>query len=399
MLSKKLKNLSASPTLALAAQAEELKNQGYDVISLTVGEPDWPTYQKAKEAGKRAIDENKTTYTPASGIMELKEAISQQMSRQLKIEIKPSHVTVGSGAKFIIYSVLNALLDPDDEVILPAPYWVSYPSMVQLAGGVPRIISCKEDNGFKLTAKQLVESIGVKTKALILNSPNNPTGAEYTREELSELGNVIKNHPRLIILSDDIYNQLSFGEKTLSPHILQGNPDLFERCVCINGVSKAYAMTGWRIGWAVGMESLIKAVGRFQSQTTGSPCSISQWASVEAVNHCFKGVRDHLNVLKERKEFFIKELSGVEGLGVFPPRGAFYLWVNIRKWMGRKYGDEKLENSRQVAALLLEHEKLVVVPGKEFGYEAYLRLSFAADLKDLKEGAVRLTRFQSHFSD
>ena len=395
MLSQKLKDLPASPTLALAALVRQLKSQGHDVISLTVGEPDWPTDKPAREAGKQAIDQNKTTYTPASGIMELREAISQLISSQLKIDVKPHQVTVGSGAKFIIYSALNALLDPGDEVILPSPYWVSYPSMVQLAGGQPKIIPCGEESEFKLTAKQLTKAIGPKTRALILNSPNNPTGAEYNRKELSELGDVIKSHPRLVVLSDDIYNQLSFNKEALSPHLLHETPELAERCLCINGVSKAYAMTGWRIGWAVGPETLIKAMGNFQSQTTGSSCSISQWVSLAAIRYCTKEVQGHLRILKERKQFFIRELSKVEGLNIFPPQGAFYLWVNIQSWLGKKYKDKQLEDSRQVATFLLKHEKLAVVPGKEFGLEAYLRLSFAASSRDLKEGAVRLARFQS----
>ncbi len=395
MLSQKLKNLPASPTLALAAQARQLKSQGHNVVSLTVGEPDWPTDKPAKEAGKWAIDENKTTYTPVSGIVELKEAISRLISNQLQMKVKPCQVTVGSGAKFIIYSALSSILDSGDEVILPGPYWVSYPSMVNLAGGVPKIILCGEESEFKLTAEQLTEAIGPKTKALILNSPNNPTGAEYSREELLRLGTVIKNHPRLVILSDDIYNQLSFGKEALSPHLLHGTPELADRCLCINGMSKAYAMTGWRMGWAVGPEDLIEAMGRFQSQTTGTACSISQWASVAAINHCTSEVQDHLMILKERKHFFIEELSKVKGLVVFPPQGAFYLWVNIQNWLGGNYKGKKLEDSGLVSALLLEHEKLAVVPGKEFGFKAYLRLSFAASLQDLKEGALRLARFQS----
>lgn len=398
MLSKRLKDLPASPTLALAARAREIAAQGYDVISLTVGEPDWPTDNPAKEAGKKAIDENKTTYTPASGTVELKEAVSQLVSSQLGIEVKPGQVTVGSGAKFIIYSALNALLDPGDEVIIPSPYWVSYPPMVELAGGVAKIVSCVEKSEFKLTAKQLANAIRPKTRVLILNSPGNPTGAEYTGEELLNLGAVIKNHPGLTILSDDIYNQLSFGKEALSPHLLHGNPELAKRCLCISGVSKAYAMTGWRIGWAVGPEPLVKAMSRFQSQTTGAPCSISQWASLGAINHCKSEVRGHLKVLKERKRLFIKELSKVNGLKIFPPQGAFYLWTNIQAWLGRDYKGRPLKDSRQVATLLLEREKLAVIPGKEFGLEAYLRLSFAASPEDLKEGASRLSHFQSQLT-
>ena len=394
MLSQKLKNLKASPTLALSAKAKALKAQGHDVISLTVGEPDWPTYLQAKKAGQKAIDENKTTYTPASGILELKQEVVQLAGKQLRMEINPHQVTIGPGAKFIIYSSLNALLNSGDEVIIPAPYWVSYPSMVELAGGSPRIISCLEKENFKLTAKKLKKAIGSKTKALILNSPCNPTGAEYTKEELFEIGLVVKDH-NLIVLCDDIYNQLSFGKEGLSPHLLHGNPELFDHCLCINGASKAYAMTGWRIGWAVGPETLIKAMGNFQSQTVGATCSISQWACVAAISECEKQVQESLKALKERKSFFIQELSKIKGLKIFPPQGAFYLWINIQEWFGNSYKKKKLTDSRQVTELLLEEEKLAVVPGIEFGLEKYLRLSFALSKEDLRKGALRLSRFQS----
>ena len=398
MLSEKIKKLPASPTLALAAKAGQLKTQGHDVISLTVGEPDWPTVGMAKEAGKKAIDENKTTYTPASGILELKEAISKLISNQLKLSVNSKEVIVGPGAKFVIYSALNALLDPGDEVILPAPYWVSYPAMISLAGGTTKVVVCDETSGFKLTAEKLQKAIGPKTKALILNSPNNPTGAEYSGKELLALGSVISEHPGVVVLSDDIYNQLSFGEEALSPHLLQQMPELRDRCVCINGMSKAYAMTGWRMGWGVGPELLIKAMTNFQSQTVGPSCSISQWASVAAINDSSRKVQDHLKTLKQRKQIFIEKLSAVDGLKVFHPQGAFYLWIDVRKWLNKIHKGEKLKDSRQVANCLLAREKLVVVPGQEFGLDAYLRLSFAVSPKNLEQGAARMARFRSQLS-
>lgn len=398
MLSKRMQELKPSPTLALAAKAKKMKSEGLDVISLTVGEPDWPTYAKSKKAGQQAIEDNKTTYTPASGIPDLKLAIANLIGNQLGREIKPTQVTVGSGAKFIIYTALTAVLDPGDEVIIPSPYWVSYPTMAELAGGAPKVVTCTQETDFKMTAEQLKNAITPKTKVLLLNSPSNPTGAEYSTEELSALGDVLEANPNIVILSDDIYNQLSFNEKKLSPHILDVRPEFFERCLSINGMSKAYSMTGWRIGWAVGPETLIKAMASFQSQTTGAPCSISQWASVTAINECHQEVSDALIALKERKEFFMDKMSSVKGIEIFSPQGAFYLWVNIQDWVGKNYKGETLQDSRVVAEKLLGDEKLAVVPGQEFGLDGYLRLSFAASPKDLEAATVRFNNFQSQLS-
>mgnify|MGYP003683461595 CR=1 FL=1 len=398
MLSKRLSMLKPSPTLALAAKAKELKSQGHDVISLTVGEPDWPTYGPSKEAGIAAINNNKTTYTPASGIPDLKKAIAELVGGQINKEIKPSQVTVGSGAKFIIYTAFTAILDPGQEVIVPSPYWVSYPTMVELAGGVAKVVDCGEETNFKLTAAQLKEAINSKTKALLLNSPSNPTGAEYTVSELEEINKVLEDNPDVMIISDDIYNQLSFNEKGLSPHLLNINPKLFDRCISINGMSKAYSMTGWRIGWAVGNETVIKAMASFQSQTTGAPSSISQWASVTAINDCKKQVVESLDNLKERKSFFEGQLSQVPGLSIFSPEGAFYLWVNVKEWLGKTYKGEAISDSRILAQKLLDDEKLAVVPGIEFGTEGYLRLSFAASPKDLERATERFKNFQSQLS-
>ncbi len=398
MLSMKMKELKPSPTLALAAKAKLLKSQGFDIVSLTVGEPDWPTYSQAKEAGKKAIDENKTLYTPASGIAELKKEVAQLMSEQLRVSIQDSEVTVGSGAKFIIFAAFAAILDPDDEVIIPSPYWVSYPTMVELAGGKAHIVDCGAETNFKITAEQLKKSITPKTKALLLNSPSNPTGAEYTIDELKSLAEVLKQNPHIVIISDDIYNQLSFTHAGLSPHILHVAPELKSRCVSINGMSKAYAMTGWRIGWASGPESIIKAMGNFQSQTTGAPSSISQWASVAALKYCSEDVKKSLVALEERKKYFLELLSNVQGMSIFQPDGAFYLWVDVSSWVGKTYQNRPLLDSRMISEKLLEDEKLAVVPGLEFGVEGYLRLSFATRKEDLKKAADRFIHFVSQLS-
>ncbi len=398
MLSKRIQELKPSATLALAAKAKQMKAEGEDVISLTVGEPDWPTYNKAKESGKTAIDENKTTYTPASGIPPLKSAIGRLIGAQINREILPAEVTVGAGAKFIIYTALTAILDPGEEVIVPSPYWVSYPTMVELAGGVAKIVTCTQETSFKMTAPMLESAIGDNTKALLLNSPSNPTGAEYSKDELTEIAKVLNKYPKLVIISDDIYNQLSFTADSASPHLLNIAPELFDRCICINGMSKAYSMTGWRIGWAVGPETVIKAMASFQSQTTGAPSSIAQWASVTAIDDCKDDVKNALKALKERKAFALDKFSSVPGFDIFAPEGAFYMWTNVSSWIGKSYQGENIEDSRKLAALLLEKEKLAVVPGQEFGLDGYLRLSFAASTKDLDVAAQRLQKFQSELS-
>ncbi|MCJ8276198.1 MAG: pyridoxal phosphate-dependent aminotransferase, partial [Bdellovibrionales bacterium] len=364
----------------------------------TVGEPDWPTYGPAKEAGIKAINDNKTTYTPASGIPDLKKSIANLIGGQLNREIKPSEVTVGAGAKFIIYTAFTAILDPGQEVIVPSPYWVSYPTMVELAGGVAKVVNCGSESDFKLTAAQLKEAIGPQTKALLLNSPSNPTGAEYTKSELEDIVKVLDENPQVMIVSDDIYKQLSFNGTGLSPHILHINPELFDRCISINGMSKAYSMTGWRIGWAVGNETVIKAMASFQSQTTGAPSSISQWASVSAIDDCVSEVKQSLVNLQERKAFFSDLLSQIPGMKPFSPQGAFYSWVNVQDWMGKSYKGETVNDSRVLSQKLLEDEKLAVVPGMEFGMDGYLRLSFAASPKDLETAAQRFKNFQSQLS-
>ena len=278
MLAERVKNLKPSPTLALAAKAREMKKNGLDVISLSVGEPDWDTFAPVKEAGKADIDQGFTKYLPASGLAELREAVCRQTNADLGTDYKTSQVTITTGAKFVVFAAMQALIDPGDEVIIPAPYWVSYPTMAELAGGVPVAVACDKADGFKLSADKLRAAIGPKTKMLLLNSPSNPTGQVYTKEEFSALAEVLRQHPKMVVLSDDIYNRLVFDESGLAPHLLQAAPDLAERTVLVNGVSKTYSMTGWRVGWGIGPEAVIAAMGKYQSQSVSCACSISQKA-------------------------------------------------------------------------------------------------------------------------
>lgn len=395
MLSKQIASLEPSPTLALAAKAKALKAQGKDIISLTVGEPDWATYDEIKEAGIQAIRSNKTRYTPAAGIPELRSAIAGMISKQTGVDYKSEQVTVASGAKYIIYGALFSLCDPGDEVLIPSPYWVSYPTMVTLAGGRPITVKGLPENGFKVTAQQLADAATEKTKVLMLNSPSNPTGSEYTEPELSAIADLIKKNPRWVVLSDDIYNQLSYTGREVSPHLLNVAPELEDRVLCINGMSKAYAMTGWRVGWAVGPTYLTKAMGSFQSQTTGAPCSISQWAAVTGLLECAPQVQSVGEELIQRRDVFIDLVKQIPNVECFVPSGAFYLWLDVRAWLGKTYKDKVLKTTRDVAAALLDHFLVAVVAGYEFGMDGFLRLSFAASEQDLRRAQERFVQFAS----
>ena len=398
VISKKIQSLKESPTLALAAKAGELKSSGHDVISLSVGEPDWDTFDSIKRAAKKAMDEGKTKYTPVGGTPELRAAIASQISSDLKLEYKPSHVTVSSGGKFIIYSAFQTLLNPGDEVLIPAPYWVSYPDMVSLVGGVPKIVATQADNRFKMTASELSAAVSEKTKILVLNSPSNPTGEVYSHAELAALAEVLKSHPQVIILSDDIYNRLVFEEPYLAPHILQVSPELRERTLCVNGVSKSYSMTGWRVGWAVGPVGVVSAMTRYQSQTTSCASSISQAAAVAAILQGDAELRQTLKMLKERRDFVYQGLNDIQGLNAPEPQGAFYIWTDISGVLGLRYKGVQLNTDGDWARALLESQMVATVPGSEFGQEGRLRLSFALDTKRMGQALERIRSFVSQLS-
>ncbi len=398
MLSKRVSCLKGSPTLALAAKAKELKAAGKDVISLSVGEPDWDTFASIKRAGIAAIEGGQTKYTPAGGTLELKTAIASQTSLDLGLKWTPSEVTVSSGGKYVIFSALQSLLDPEDEVIIPAPYWVSYPDMVQLAGGVPVIATANKSTDFKLNGDTLCRSITNKTKLLILNSPSNPTGEMYSKQELGELAEVLSAHPRVVILSDDIYNRLVFNDEGLAPHLLHVAPHLKERTVIINGVSKTYSMTGWRLGWALGPAELIEAMGRYQSQSTSCASSITQAASVQAIEGAGPELKEALKLLKNRRDFVFNKLSALEGVEVTKPQGAFYIWPDISSFFGKSFQGRTVSGSHDFSQALLESEMVVTVPGKDFGLEGYLRLSYALGESRMQEAIDRLQRFTASLS-
>ncbi|MEO0335800.1 MAG: pyridoxal phosphate-dependent aminotransferase, partial [Pseudomonadota bacterium] len=337
MISDKIKNLKGSPTLTLAAKAGELKAAGEDVISLSVGEPDWDTFDSIKSAAKSALDAGKTKYTPVGGTPELRDAIAKQTAADLRLDYDASNVTVSSGGKFVIYSAFQALLNPGDEVLIPSPYWVSYPDMVSLVGGTPKIVTTKAENGFKMTSTELRDAITDKTKIVVLNSPSNPTGEVYSEPELASLGEVLKVNPNIVVLSDDIYNRLVFVEPFLAPHLLHASPELQDRVLAINGISKTYSMTGWRLGWAVGPKEIIGAMTRYQSQTTSCASSISQAAAVSAVLEGQQELRKTLSMLKERRDFVYTELNKITGITATEPQGAFYIWPDISAHLGKSY--------------------------------------------------------------
>ncbi|AGH96290.1 pyridoxal phosphate-dependent aminotransferase [Pseudobdellovibrio exovorus] len=390
MLSQKAQSLKTSPTLFLVAKARELQSQGHDVISLTVGEPDWATYPAASEAGIEAIRKGMTKYTPANGTVELRKAIVERIKSDLGQSYAINEVAVTSGAKFAIFAALQVLCDPQDEVIIHSPYWVSYPTMVELSGGKPVLVTCTEETNFKITADLLRKHITPKTKAFLFCSPSNPTGFVYSREELAALAEVLKENPRVAVITDDMYNRLMFDGSHCAPHILQVAPELRERTIIINGGSKAYSMTGWRIGWALGPQKVIQALGDYASQSTGAPSSISQHAAVQAITNCEANIRETNQVLKDRLVAAMHEFKTLPQFKVFEPQGAFYLWVDVRAALGRSFNGQAVQSSKDFCQILLEKFFVATVPGEEFGNPGFMRLSFAIDSKRMAEAIRRM---------
>lgn len=395
MISERGLALKPSPTLAMANRARELAAAGKPVISLTVGEPDWPTLPVAQQAGIQAIQEGFTKYTPAHGTLELRKALIPWIQEETGQLYKDSEIVVGSGAKFVIAAALQVLVNPGDEVLIPSPFWVSYPVMAELAGGVSKIINCGAEKNFKLTAQALEAAISPKSKILILCSPSNPTGIAYSEKELKELEVVLEKHPRLLVISDDIYNRLMLDGTAIAPHLLKVAPALRDRTLCVNGASKAFSMTGWRIGWAAGPQAVMKVMADYLSQTTSNPCSISQRATLAAIEKGRSQLDQAVTDLKSRYQSGLQALASVPGLKVATPDGAFYFWVDIAAWVGKthKGSGKKLTNSKDVAEALLDSAHLATVPGVEFGAEGYLRLSFATSAKTFTEAAARLKSF------
>ena len=388
-----LARVKPSATLAADQKARELKAMGRDIISLAAGEPDFDTPDNIKDAAIRAIRDGKTKYTNVDGIPELKEAIVGKFQRENGLTYKPSQVNVSPGGKPVIYNAMVSTLNPGDEVVIPAPYWVSYPDMVRLAGGTPVPVLTTAEAGFKMSPAQLDAAITPRTRWLLLNSPSNPSGAAYTKAELRALADVLLRHPHVWVLTDDMYEHLIFGDFDYWT-IAQVEPELYDRTLTMNGVSKAYAMTGWRIGYAAGPEPLIKLMGKVMSQTTSNPCSISQWAAVEALNGPQDFIKPNARLFEERRDLVVSMLNQARGIHCPTPEGAFYVYPSVEGLIGRTAPSGNLiASDADFAVELLESEGVSVVFGAAFGLSPFFRISYATSNAVLEDACSRIQRF------
>jgi aspartate aminotransferase len=390
-ISKIVQGLEPSATLAMSAKAKELKLQGKTVYDLSVGEPDFVTPQHICDAGTNAMKSGHTKYTIASGIPELKKAIVEKYKADYGLEYQPSQVVVSNGAKHSLHNIFFTTLDPGDEVIIPAPYWVSYSELVKLSGAAPVIIPTEESQNFKMTAEQFEQTITPKTKMLLLCNPSNPTGTMYHREELIEIAEVVLKHD-LLVIADEVYDKLVYGNRRFVsfPTLHCGLP---ERTVVVNGVSKTYAMTGWRVGWTFSPDNLAKKMGELQSQETSNPCSISQYAAFAALTGPQNCVAEMLNAFTERRDYVAKRIAGIDGLSCSEMSGAFYVFFNIKSYLGKKLGGVRIDNSEQFCLELLTQKQVAAVMGSAFGCEGYVRASFAAGLNILEAAFDRIAEF------
>ncbi|MFD1344335.1 pyridoxal phosphate-dependent aminotransferase [Litorisediminicola beolgyonensis] len=397
-LSESLARVRTSPTVAVTQLAAELKRQGRDIVALGAGEPDFDTPEHIRKAAIAAIEAGKTRYTAPDGIAELKEAICAKFARDNSLSYEPSEISVSTGGKQVLFNTLMATLNPGDEVIVPAPYWVSYPDMVRLCGGEPVIVETRADQGFRLTPEALEAAITERTKWLIFNAPSNPTGAGYSREALSELTEVLLRHPHVWVLSDDIYEHLAYDGYTFCTPA-EVEPRLRDRVLTVNGVSKAYAMTGWRIGYAGGPAHLIAAMRKIQSQSTTNPCSISQWAAVEALNGPQEFLEEWRVVFQRRRDLVVSRLNDIPGIECPVPDGAFYVFPSIRGCLGRRTGEGALlETCEDFATALLQETGVALVFGAAFGHPGHVRISTATSEAQLEEACARIARFRAELS-
>ena len=392
MLASRLSAIKPSPTIAVSNMAAEMKAAGKDVIGLGAGEPDFDTPDHVKAAARTAMDEGKTKYTAVDGIPQLKAAIVDKFARENNITCSADMVTVGTGGKQVLYNALMATLDKSDEVIIPAPYWVSYPDMVLLAEGTPVPVECPQSDGFKLTPAALEAAITARTKWLILNSPSNPTGAAYSADDLRSLADVLRKHPHVHIMVDDMYEHLVYDGFVFAT-MAEVAPDLQDRTLTINGVSKAYCMTGWRIGYATGPKALIKAMAKIQSQSTSNPNSIAQWAAVEALNGPLDFMADNLVHFAARRTLVSVALNAIDGMDCFVPEGAFYVYPNISGLIGRTTPDGKrLESDGDFVSYLLESQGVATVQGAAFGLSPHFRISYATGTAVLEDAMGRIAK-------
>ncbi len=388
IVSNSLKRIKPSPTIAVTSKAREMRAAGKDVIGLGAGEPDFDTPDNIKEAAIEAIKKGDTKYTAVDGTPALKKAIQAKFSRENHLSYELDQISVGTGGKQVLYNAFMATINKGDEVIIPAPYWVSYPDIVLLAGGKPKIIKCDEKNNFKLTPEKLKKAVSKKTKWIIINSPSNPTGSGYTKDEIIALSKILMKYKNLYILSDDIYEHITYdGFKFFTIAQIE---KLKSRTLTMNGVSKSYSMTGWRIGYAAGPKEIIKAMAKIQSQSTSNPTSISQAAAVEALNGTQDFISERSNSFKERRNFVVESLNNIKGISCLSPEGAFYVFPNCKKLLNKK---TKLKTDKDFVEKLLEKAEVAVVQGSAFGLDGYFRISYATSMENLKKAMQRIKTF------
>ncbi len=389
-VAKKASAVSPSSTLAIDAKFKSMKAQGLDVVGFGAGEPDFDTPQHIKDAAIEAIMAGKTKYTPASGTPELKQAICRKFKRDNNLDYTPANIVVSNGAKHSLVNVFGAICDPGDEVIIPSPYWVSYPEMVKLADGVPVILATTQENGFKFSIEDLKAVITPKTRAIVINSPSNPTGMVYSEDELRAIAKVaVENN--IYVVSDEIYEHLSYDQKPVS--IASFNDEIRDLTIIVNGVSKTYAMTGWRIGYTASNEKLAKVMSNVQSHATSNPNTIAQAATICALDGPMDTIDEMKKAFEQRRNYMVERINSIEGVSCLKPGGAFYVMMNISKLFGREIAGEIINSSDEFADAFLEKAKVAVVPGSGFGAEGYVRWSYATSMENIKEGLDRLEKF------
>ncbi len=392
-LSKIALAVEPSTTMAIDSMFKQMKAEGQDVIGFGAGEPDFPTPEYIKQAGIHAIENNETRYTPAAGTMELRKAICQRLREDCGLEYEPAQVAVSNGAKTCVYVALSALVNPGDEVILPAPYWVSYIELIRMVGGVPVVVEATEAEHFKLTAEKLAGAITPKTKCMILNNPSNPTGMMYSRQELQAIAKVCQEKD-IYVISDEIYYRLAYDNLEFVSFAALSE-DAKERTLLINGVSKSYAMTGWRIGYVAANPKVAKVIANFLSHSAGSACSISQKASAVALSASQQSVEEMRKAFEERRNYMVERMNKIDGVSCIKPEGAFYVMMNIEKLIGKEFYGTVIKDSDDFGNVFLKHGKVAVVPGTGFGAPNFVRWSYATSMENIKEGLNRLEKFLS----
>ena len=397
ILSESLSRIKPSPTMAVVKKATELRSAGKDIISLGAGEPDFDTPENIKQAAIQAIKDGKTKYTVVDGTIELKRAVIGKFKRENNLIYNEKQVSVGVGGKHVIFNAILATINPGDEVLIPAPYWVSYPDIVLLAGGTPVVVECEESADFKILPEQIEKNVTKNTKWIILNSPSNPTGSVYSEQELKDIGEVLKKFPNVYIMSDDIYEHVLYTKNKF--FTIAQIPELFSRTLTINGLSKSYAMTGWRVGYAGGPENIIQGIAKIQSQSTTNTSSISQAAAEEALNGTQDFIKIRSDAFKERRDFVVKKLNSIKGLSCKNPEGAFYVFPNCKDCIGKKDVNKKeIVNDTDFVTSLLENTGVAVVQGSAFGKEGYFRISYATSMKNLSEALDKIEEYCKQLS-